>query len=461
MPVSSNQKRERSPVSDGQSKGKKPRYDTPLERYYTLDEAKRELHKTIEREPGRRIYQVEEWNYNFSKIYQPFVVANREELCDQFILDGETHANVKEYYPGDERCPLVFDIEWYYFTPTPLSELEEHIGHFVDILVAFLSVALERDDKVHITRDDVCVEQACDMEKRKASFHVKVPRLVFRNMAHDMKSFVFYFCAWMGENIEDVSEKIPLIFFYQTPEAQAKIRNYRDEDPDEFWKEIKEMCEAAWLKRPHTRHESCGVDFAIYKNGGTFRLAGATKLKEPGVLPRFLRPCLVTGWWMIRLALKYIDEATLRTTIIPPAEYRRAWACASLLMDPAPSKVNIRQVPPPLGAPWKEPVGDGRYNLLPRPIRADDGEEEERVWTWVLSTRRYVYREQQAHQQTHHSGTRDPTATGAALVDMDIEGDAGEDGFIYLLDDGKVRLYERRDGVWYNRTDDMMCEDIG
>ena len=75
-----------------------------------------------------------------------------------------------------------------------------------------------------ITRDDVCVEQACDTEKRKASFHVKVPRLVFRNMACDMKSFVFYFCAWMGENIDDVSEKIPQIFFYQTPDAQEKIK---------------------------------------------------------------------------------------------------------------------------------------------------------------------------------------------------------------------------------------------
>ena len=122
MPVSSKRKRERSLESNGRSNGKKPRNDTPLERYYTLDEAKKGTAQDHRTRTRPRIYQVEEWNYNFSKTYQPFVVANREELCDQFILDGETHVNVKEYYPGDERCPLVFDIEWYYSHPDDLSQ---------------------------------------------------------------------------------------------------------------------------------------------------------------------------------------------------------------------------------------------------------------------------------------------------------------------------------------------------
>src|SRR4051794_35878638 len=132
-----NRKREGSPVQNKRSNIKRQKNNNnnnnPLERYYTLDEAKKVLHATIDQEPEHRIYHVDEWNHDFSKIYKPFVVTDRDSLCAQFILDGETHANVKEYYPSNERCPLMFDIEWYYITPTPLSELEKHIGHFVDV----------------------------------------------------------------------------------------------------------------------------------------------------------------------------------------------------------------------------------------------------------------------------------------------------------------------------------------
>src|SRR3954464_11196088 len=102
MPASLKRSRETSSsTQDQQSNGKKARINTPLERYYTLNEAKKVLHETINQNPDQRIYRVEEWNYDFTKIYQPFVVTSRDQLCEQFILDCKTYVNIHEYYPVD------------------------------------------------------------------------------------------------------------------------------------------------------------------------------------------------------------------------------------------------------------------------------------------------------------------------------------------------------------------------
>ena len=142
------------------------------------------------------------------------MVATPREICERYIRDDDIHANVLEYYHGNHRCSLFFDIEWVNPKKISLSEHLNSIGHFIDILIKFISISTVCDDGVaFITRDDVCVEQACSNDGRKASFHVKIPTLVFRNIACDMRSFVFYFCMWMYENQSDITKTVPEIFF--------------------------------------------------------------------------------------------------------------------------------------------------------------------------------------------------------------------------------------------------------
>ena len=408
-----NNKRKTSPVQGNEQPAQETK-TTPLEN------AKRILHEKIQQHPDKRIYQIEQIDpRDPSKTYQPFVVASPDEMCRNHILDSQTHANVREYYFGGERCPLVFDVEWYNPVPTPHDTLFDIIGHVVDALVSFLSIATERDDGVRITRDDVCVEQACSKDGRKASFHIKVPSLVFANMAYDMGSFAFYFCAWLCENHEDpdTNDKIPDIFFQQTKEAQdfikEIIKNNQSVDPEEVAGRIRTICEEVWQRGKEFRYKSCGIDHAIYRNGSAFRIAGVCKPNKPGETPRFLRPCLVTRWWEKKLAAKYLDERILRMDV-PPKEYRRAWAKASLLMVPAPTAVNI-EVPPPRGVTWKKPArnsGD-EYVVLPPP--ATDGNE--RKWRWVLDPERYV------HPDTVKQ-TRAVAHSSVVPVDLDVDMEA-------------------------------------
>lgn len=447
MPLT--RQREKSPIQ-GERAYKKVKNNT-LEIYYTLKDAKHALHNTINQDLDYRIYQIEQWNYDFSRLNKPFVVGTFTQICENYILDRDIHENIMEYLFGDERCSLVFDIEWYYPTPMTLSELEEHICEFVIVLVTFISMAVKRDDRVCITSEDVCIEQACDMKKRKASFHVKVPNLVFGNMAYEMQNFVFYFCTWMYENRDSICKKIPEIFFHQTKRAKEMIKDFIGDDLDKFLEGVKVTCEEEWRRASELWYMSCGVDTGIYSRGRAFRMAGVCKPNKQGEMPRFLRPCLVTGWWEKKLTAEYLNEEVIRMEV-PPKEYRRVWARASLLMVPAPPAINIK-VPLPQGAPWKEPWIDSEYNVLPRPSRI----EMEWQWRLNMNTDRYAY--PKPCLQIYHPGPRVPVGD-VAPMDIDIEGDAGSDGFIYLLEDGKLRLYERRDGRWYNKTDDAVCVDI-
>ena len=412
-----------------------------------LDNAKYKLHNIISEEPDKRIYQIQQWLHpGFDKTYISFEVATAQGICRKYLQDDAIHTNVLEYYFGTERCPLVFDIEWVFLPATSIQALSENISGFVDVLLEFLSQAIEHEDGIHITRDDICVEQACSLKKRKASFHVKVPKLVFPNMACDMNSFVFYFCSWMYAHKAELTKRIPEIFFYQTRHAQKAILEYNGNDLDQ----IKEICEADWAHGTR-QYESCGIDTAIYSNGRAFRVAGACKPNKPDELPRFLRPCLVTGWWSGRLDNQHLSEEMLNMDI-PPKECRRVWACTSLLMDPAPGAPNIR-VSPPRGISWRaSQVTDSKHVvLLPPPDNAIEKE-----WQWVLNTNPYTYPVKQVTMVASSSSSR------AVPLDLDVnmEGDGDDGGFIYILGDGKVDYYEKRDGHWYNTADGTECAEI-
>src|SRR3954469_25674426 len=97
-----------TPPAEEESAYKKARKN-PLEIYYTLKDAKQALHDIIDQDPGRRVYQIERWNNDFSNTYRNFPVGTFDQICERYILDDDLHPNIMEYCFGDERCPLVFD----------------------------------------------------------------------------------------------------------------------------------------------------------------------------------------------------------------------------------------------------------------------------------------------------------------------------------------------------------------
>jgi Origin of replication binding protein len=416
-----------------------------------LKAAIQKLDGIIETEPDKRIYQIQRWNHAYEGTYITFEVGTIDQICDRYMRDdNNAYVNILEYYFGVERCPLVFDIEWYNPQQVARQTLEDNIGHVVDMLIAFISVALISDDGISLTRDNVCVEETCSDDGLKASFHIKVHDLIFPNMVCDMQSFVFYFCSWMHENKDDMVDRIPEIFFHQTPTAQKMIKEHDGDDVDTFLARIKSKCEKEWRDLPKLKYGSCGVDTKIYSSGRAFRIAGACKPTKPNENPRFLRPCKVTNWWATKLSSEYLEESVLRTTV-PLMKYRREWARASLLMLPTPGAVNVR-VPPPRGVGWKEPRIENDYRVLPPPPPGST-----RAWRWILNTDQYPHPDGQQRlfypNATRHNIVSNVTRIGDRYDD-------GADGYIYTFEGGKMRLYEKREGRWHNRTDDGACVDI-
>ena len=269
-----------------------------------------------------------------------------------------------------------------------------------------------------------------------------------------MRSFVFYFYSWLEENRASADNEIPDFFFYQTPNAQKLINGYMDSDLNKISNEIKAMCEREWVQGSQFKHLSCGIDFAIYSRGRAFRIAGVCKPNKLGDTPRFLRPCTVTKWWSINLGNKSIEEDILRMKV-PPKEHRREWARASLLMVPAPRAVNIT-VPQPKGCSWKEPESDDNHVVLPRPSPQDITEE----WRWMIDTDRFVHPTTRRREFSGIKSIFNHVGENVVPMELDVGENSEDAGFIYLLDDDRVRRYEKRGGQWYNVIDGTTCEEI-
>jgi len=411
----------------------KPKIKEPT----ALEKAKNELASILPTKPDVRIYAVE-WHTGARK----FKVQTFEEFCKLCILNPKEYKdgyyiNAHEFYDGDKPNSLVIDFDWYNYENTAPEELFNTISVLVDALIMFINESLHRKDHT-ITRDDVCVEESCLLANgRKASFHVKIPKLVFYRMNADMKDFVFYFCTWLYRFRCDV----PDIFFYQTSgdkgTVESLIKAFKGggkEDIDKLNEEIKRTAEDQWNNGSRYQHTSCGVDFAVYRSNSNLRLCGLTKSERE---PRFLRPCMVTGWWKGRVDDAYLDENMLKEKV-PPKECRRAWARASLIT-----------------LPWPEE--------LPIHVRTPDPRTE--GWYFILDTASYPTPPwKPSHNNNKNNNNNNNTTIqkitkdrGNVIASTACEEIDGKVPFIYTIENEKLLLFEKLDNEWYDVVNGRLC----
>jgi len=411
---------------DTNKQDKKPRVKTCLER------AKDELEAILPKVPDARIYQFE-----YSYGMRPFKVLTFQQFCGECILNENEYRpkgdflSAHEFYDSDKPCPLIFDVEWYNPVDTALEDLIDVVSILIDALIKFIDEALYLEGHT-ITRDDVCVEESCKTNGRKASFHIKVPKLVFHRIPIDMKDFGFYFSSWLYRFRDDFPD-IPDNFFYQTTETAKLIDEYNGgtskEDIEKFLDKMKRKAESTWNSGTYHQYTSCGLDLGPHRNNSCLRMCG---LPKPGRKLRFLRPCMVTDWWKGKVDDVYLSEEML-TMKIPPKECRRAWTRASLLTIPWPDEETS--------------------------IRVRTPQSTTEGWRFILDTTPYPSppydcgRSQTRQQQQRGSRTNGNAITGAIR-----EGINDRVPFVYTIEDGRLWRFEKRDeGGWYDVVKDRPC----
>ena len=350
---------------------------------------------------------------------------------------GGLYPNLLEYIRGGRRCPLMLDVEWVTPKGTPHGEMLAGASALVDALVAFVAIAL-RHGSARITKDDVCISDACKTDGSKASFHIKIHRLVFACPETDMRAFAFYFSSWLFEEAFDAAEKrfdIPDIFFLQTTDTQRDIAACNSkENYDVFMQSLRAKAEGQWGE---CRFMHCGIDSAIYSSGRAFRCEGSTKANKPGEMPRFLRPCLITDWWRTRVPAASLADDVLADPE-PDKQHRQAWALAAMLLPADSSCVSIHVSLP-----------DG---MVLQGHSYDNNDDDDDTWRWILDTSPYPWpRKPISHGVRRRRGAR-PAISIA---------DVGAPSLV-LVERGRpnavVKEFQKRDGRWYSVSDNDWCD---
>lgn len=155
--------------------------------FYTLAPATKQAMQLSRDMPGCRVFQIGRLLPGAKRASNSFRAGRQDQIVAAYILNGDEcnglYPNLLEYIHGNTRVPLVLDVEFIVPHQTDFDDMYNVAGALVDALVMFIATSL-RHGSQDITRDDVCVERSCKLGK--ASFHIKIPKLVFASLERDM-----------------------------------------------------------------------------------------------------------------------------------------------------------------------------------------------------------------------------------------------------------------------------------
>ncbi|RUP21891.1 hypothetical protein BC936DRAFT_139146 [Jimgerdemannia flammicorona] len=412
--------------------------------------------------PEARIFQIGKLIKDSTVEIHPFYVGTGQSISkllrDSHEYPDGLHVNVQEYMHKNTRTPFVVDSEWLNVIPMTRCEQFAAISAIVDAFLRFISISILNPGP-SITRDDVCVKEACSIDGTKSSFHINIFNLIFATLEDDMCNFMFYFCCWIRENRIDYPN-IPEAAFYSTPQTNKIINdNNGRKTSDQVWSTICNEIKYLWSIGKLHPAKCLFIDLGIYGAGHAIRTCGSTK---PGGKPRFLRPCLVTNYWQIHCP-SFIDDISLNAPA-PPKLHRQAWMLTSLLTR---SHLANGTVYVPLVTGRTQPKSTCRRTIVATPV--------DPIFTLDTTSYRWI------HVGVHGSSHIDLVDTNPVDHDnddviyqndtmyqddndvlMDLEHDYDEPFFCRYVcnddrDDAFITMFKRVNGVWFDARNDRRC----